>query len=100
MYAYTCTCIVQFIRVNCIALSLYFVFVYFFVSFFVPVLTELREAMAQQDSVRLGLQRAADNLIGQVSGPNASHVRQKVEEIGEKWGELTSAVETRSSGEL
>ena len=86
--------IVQF---NCVAL---FVFVYVYVSFFVPALTELRKAMAQQDSVRLGLQRAADNLIGQVSGPNASHVRQKVEEIGEKWGELTSAVETQSSGEL
>ena len=62
-------------------------------------LAELREDMTRQDPSRLGLLRTAENLIGQISGPNAGKVHEKVEEVREKWEGLVTAVQERSAGQ-
>lgn len=61
-------------------------------------LADLRVAMTTQDPTRLGLVRSGENLIGQISGPNATKVGEKVEEVKKKWAELEVAVETRTAG--
>lgn len=55
--------------------------------------------MTRQDPSRLGLLRTAENLIGQISGPNAGKVHEKVEEVREKWEGLVTAVQERSAGQ-
>ena len=61
-------------------------------------LMELREEMKKQEPARLGLLRSAENLIGQMSGPNADKVTEKAEEVKEKWEELNVAIETKNKG--
>ena len=60
----------------------------------------MTEAMAGQDPVRKGLMRSGENLIGQVSGPNASRVREKMEDMREKWAELEITIATRTEGDI
>lgn len=61
-------------------------------------LADLRVAMTMQDSTRLGLVRSGENLIGQISGPNATKIGEKIEEVKKKWAELEVAMETRTEG--
>ena len=61
-------------------------------------LADLHVAMTTQDPTRLGLVQSGENLIGQISGPNATKVGEKVEEVKKKWAELEVAVETRTAG--
>ena len=54
--------------------------------------------MTGEDPARLGLLRTAENLIGQISGPNAAKVTEKANEVKEKWVELEITIETRKKG--
>ena len=63
-----------------------------------PALEEVRVAMNKQEPARLGLLRSAENLIGQMSGPNVAKVTEKAEEVKGKWEELNVAMETRNKG--
>ena len=54
--------------------------------------------MSRQSPGRLGLLRTAENLIGQMSGPNAAKVTEQAEEVKEKWAELEITVETQKKG--
>ena len=54
--------------------------------------------MAGQEPVRKGLIKAGENLIGQISGPNASKVTETINEIEQVWVELEVTVATRNKG--
>ena len=44
--------------------------------------------------------RSGENLIGQVSGPNAAMVTEKMDEVKEKWAELETTIATRTKGRM
>ena len=54
--------------------------------------------MAGQEPVRKGLLQSGENLIGQVSGPNAAKVTEMMDEMRNKWEELENAIATRTKG--
>ena len=58
----------------------------------------MTQAMAGQEPVRKGLLQSGENLIGQVSGPNAAKVTEMMEEMRNKWEELENAIATRTKG--
>ena len=60
--------------------------------------SEISMSMKEQEPARLGLLRSANHLIGQLSGANADKVNEKMTEIKEKWSELETCVETRTTG--
>ena len=61
-------------------------------------MAEITEGMAGQEPVRKGLIKAGENLIGQISGPNASKVTETINEIEQVWVELDVTVATRNKG--